>query len=145
MGISDYWKKLENIVLKHPKGKPLSKEGFWPDPTPVAPPVGNSMVAEIDMFERHRQMIRGELSRMAEEAGFETMEEADDFDIADDIPEPFSPWEQIAGFKLDDVPSDLDPVPNPPPLKPEGDGAEPVGGSGGPPNSPPAKPAPAGS
>lgn len=143
MEIKSYFEKLRKIVSAHPKGKPLSKDGFWPDPTPMEPPIGNPNVAEIDMFARHREMIRRELSAYAAAQGMETFEEADDFDIADELPEPFSPWEQIAGFSLEDVPSDLDPAPNPPPLAPAG--TEQGGESGGAtPQPPPAKPAPAG-
>lgn len=94
-GIEKYWDKLKKIVNAHPKGKPLDKEGrFYPDPTPVAPPVGQSHVADIDMFEVMRQRIRNEGTILSQMQGDETFEEADDFEIDDD-PEPFSPYEEI--------------------------------------------------
>lgn len=93
MGIEKYWDKLAAIVKAHPKGKPLDKDGrFYPDPTPVAPPVG--FTEDIDMFERVRSMVRREMSQQAASEGFETFEEADDFDVEDDM-EPFSPYEMI--------------------------------------------------
>lgn len=61
-----------------------------PDPTPVAVPVrfrgGPSLAEEI------KAAVRQEVSRYAESQGFETFEEADDFDVEDD-PMPASPHE----------------------------------------------------
>lgn len=62
-----------------------------PDPTPMAPPIG--YVKQPTMVEHMRQMIRSEHLRLAAEAaGAETFEEADDFDVPDDL-EPLSAYE----------------------------------------------------
>lgn len=96
----DYWKALEAALDKHPKHKPylLDKDGkeigFLPDPTPVAPPLGQANVADIDMFEVMRARIRNEASIAAQLAGAESFDEADDFDVEDEF-EPFSPWEEL--------------------------------------------------
>lgn len=100
----EYWVKLQEIVDAHPKGKPYDKEGrFYPDPTPVAPPPGQSHVADIDMFEVMRSRIRNEASIEAQMHGFETFEEAEDFRLDDD-PEPFSPYEEIVEQAIMDGP-----------------------------------------
>lgn len=62
-----------------------------PDPTPMAPPVGYNR--QPSLSEQIRAMVRSE--RLAQEvaaAGYETFEEADDFDVGDDF-EPSSPYE----------------------------------------------------
>lgn len=63
-----------------------------PDGTPVAPPIG--YLRQPSMFERMREMVRKELSEAAQESGFETFEEADDFNIGDDY-DPTSPYEEL--------------------------------------------------
>lgn len=60
------------------------------DATPVAMPVGWSRPPSLQ--DQVRRFVRQELSRQAAEAGMETFEEADDFDVGDDF-EPSSPWE----------------------------------------------------
>lgn len=115
-----FWESLKKIVKDHPKGKPLDKDGkFYPDPTPVAPPVGQSHVAEIDMFEVMKNRIRNEASIAAMMAGEETFEEADDFEVYDD-PEPFSPWEEIVDQPRPDGPVVHRDAPQPPEKAPEG-------------------------
>lgn len=66
------------------------KEFELPDPTPMAPPLGYKRSPSL--AENMRAMIRGEMSRLAAERGFESFEEADDFQIGDDY-EPSSPHE----------------------------------------------------
>lgn len=61
--------------------------GEMPDPVPMAPPVGFKRQPSI--FENMREMVRVELSRRASEEGFETEEEAEDFNVREDI-EPVS-------------------------------------------------------
>jgi hypothetical protein len=62
-----------------------------PDPTPMAPPVGYKR--QPTLVEQIRNMIRSEkLAAEAQSAGFETFEEADDFDVEDDY-DPHSPFE----------------------------------------------------
>lgn len=64
----------------------------YPDPTPVAIPLRFTRGASLN--EVVRRMVRSEeLARLAEEAGAETWEEADDFDIGEDN-EPTSPYEE---------------------------------------------------
>lgn len=68
-----------------------------PDPVPVAPPLG--YVKQPSMVEHIRQMIRSEKLRLeAEQAGMESFEEADDFEVEDD-PEAFSPYEWEPSFE----------------------------------------------
>lgn len=114
-----------------------------PDPTPVAIPVGMKRPESIhDMVAR---FVRTELSRRAQDAGHETFEEADDFEVGDDY-DPKSPYEVD-----DDLPTVKElrqrqlqeeeeargkPAPSPSP----GNGAPPAGGGEAPP-APEAKPA----
>lgn len=68
----------------------LDHRGFEiPDPTPVSIP------AHMRHIERDhiRDIIRQELSRHAENVGFESWEDADDFDVGDDY-DPSSPYEE---------------------------------------------------
>lgn len=60
------------------------------DDTPVAIPL--KFKAVETSTERMRRIIREEMSRAAEDAGHETFEEADDFDVGDDY-DPTSPYE----------------------------------------------------
>lgn len=62
------------------------------DPTPVAPPVGYNR--QRPLAEQIRDMVRSErLAQEVQNAGFETFEEADDFDIPDDPIDPNTPYE----------------------------------------------------
>lgn len=62
------------------------------DPTPMAPPVGYN--PQPTLVEQMRMMIQGERLRLAAlEAGYETFEEADDFELDED-PFPRSPHEE---------------------------------------------------
>lgn len=62
-----------------------------PDPVPLAPPLG--FIEQPSMIDHVRNMIRSEQLRQAALAsGDETFEEADDFDIPDDV-EPYSAYE----------------------------------------------------
>lgn len=61
------------------------------DPTPVAPPVG--FERQESMFDIVQRMLKQELlKKELGEQGFETFEEADDFEVGDDF-EPYSPHE----------------------------------------------------
>lgn len=63
-----------------------------PDPLPVSPPLGYKKTPSLS--EQIRDMVRSEkLRQAAEEAGVETFEEADDFDIPDDPVDPSTPYE----------------------------------------------------
>lgn len=61
-----------------------------PDRTPMAPPVGFNRRPPLHI--QIREMVQRELSARAEAEGFETAEEADDFDVGDDF-DPSSPYE----------------------------------------------------
>lgn len=62
------------------------------DNTPMAPPVGYKHVPS--MVDIIRAQIRAEKLRLeAEEAGLETFDEADDFEVGDDY-DPTSPYEE---------------------------------------------------
>lgn len=64
-----------------------------PDPTPMAPPIGYNR--QPSLAEQIRAMIVSQkLAQEAAEAGAETFEEADDFEIGDDFEqERHSPYE----------------------------------------------------
>lgn len=61
-----------------------------PDPRPMARPLHIS--APETLAQQIQRMVRSELSRRAEAQGFETFEEAEDFDVGDE-PELASPYE----------------------------------------------------
>lgn len=74
------------------------------DGTPIDPPIGYVKVPS--MVEIIRQQVRLHLSQAAEEHGLESFDEAEDFDVDDDIPDPQTPYEAV-----------FDPPPPPPSLK----------------------------
>lgn len=76
--------------------------------------------------EQIQRVLRTELSRQADEQGYETMEEADDFDDPEFDQDPFSPY--IVHDTIDEEP--VSPPVNPPPEPPD------------PPDSDPAPPEP---
>lgn len=80
------------------------------DPTPVAPPA--NLRRGMTMSEQIQQMIRREVSNRAEEQGYESFEESEDFDIDDDPVDPHTPYEAV-----------FDPRP---PLKEKEDGSKSV-------------------
>lgn len=65
----------------------------YPDPTPVELPVTEgrfpNTLAELEAQQRHRAHLAMQLME-------ETFEEADDFDVDDDRPDPTTPWEIAA-------------------------------------------------
>lgn len=82
--------QIEEAIAAHPKGKPLNASGqLVPDPTPMAPPVGYKK--QPSMLDIIRDQVRN-VGREAERLGYESFEEADDFDVSDD-PEISSPYE----------------------------------------------------
>lgn len=80
---------IEAAIAAHPKGKPLNDRGeLVPDPRPMAPPIGYKK--QPSMVDIIREQIR--LAGLeAANAGFETFEEADDYDVGDE--DPRSPYE----------------------------------------------------
>lgn len=92
LSAADYLRKLAH-KLHTPEGAEV------PDPTPLEPPLG--WFKQPSMVDHIRNMIRGEnLRRAAEEAGLETMDEADDFDVEDD---PFPVGRAEVGDDLEPV------------------------------------------
>jgi len=83
----------EPLKRVRPQHTSLFKNGReYPDPTPVAPPLG--FIKQPTLAETMRQMIVGEaLRRHARESGLETFDEADDFNVGDDF-DPSSPYEE---------------------------------------------------
>lgn len=65
-----------------------------PDPTPMAPPIGYK--AEPTLSDMIRSMVRREQFNLeVSRAGFETFDEAEDFDIEDDPVDPLTPYERV--------------------------------------------------
>lgn len=96
---------LADTISKHVKKLPLIGSKLVPDPVPVAPPVGYERPPS--MIDTVRNMIRSEqLRREVEAAGFETFQEADDFDVGDDY-DPSSPYEETFDPVAERVESDL--------------------------------------
>lgn len=60
------------------------------DNSPVAIPVKFKRVDAIT--QKVAELVQGEFSRLAEKEGYETFEDADDFDVGDDY-DPHSPYE----------------------------------------------------
>lgn len=100
----------------NPKRKPLDEYGREVfDPTPIAPPVG--YVKQPSLFEQMREMVRGEALRIyAESQDMESFEDADDFDVDDDI-DPRTPYE--LNFE-GSVENDWERLKETPPPKPKG-------------------------
>ncbi len=72
---------IEKIMAANDKNRPYQGNRFYPDPTPVAPPAGyQKQPSMIDIIKNQVEA----LSREMGEAGHETFEEANDFDIDDD-------------------------------------------------------------
>lgn len=74
------------------KGRRMTHDGQEiPDPRPMAPPVGYKK--QPSMADYVRDAIRShKLAEEAQELGYETFEDANDFDVGDDF-EPDSPYE----------------------------------------------------
>lgn len=96
-------KKHEKGVFYHPetgevlnglRQSLLSLDGRfeYPDPVPMEPSVGLQPASGM----RHlvQQLIREEMSQLAEDMEMETFDEADDFDVADDPIDPKTPYEE---------------------------------------------------
>lgn len=68
-----------------------------PDPVPISPPLG--FIEQPSMVDHIRAMVRSEHLRFAaEQAGAETFEESDDFDIPDDD-EPLSAYDMADDYE----------------------------------------------
>lgn len=77
------------------------------DPVPMAPAIGH--VKTKSMMEIVREMVQSEhLRRAAEEEGFETFEESEDFDTGDDDIDVRSQWENDFDPSYSELKSALD-------------------------------------
>lgn len=118
---------VEEVARLTPRGHEV------PDPTPMAPPVG--FKKQPSMIENIRAMVRSENLRLAaQQAGMETMDEADDFEVGDDY-DPSSPYEH-------DFDPPLPAEPTPKPQEPAAAGGSAAGVTNNPPASPATPPAP---
>lgn len=61
------------------------------DNRPVEMPLGFKKPEPLS--EQIQRMVRRELSRAAEQSGFESFDEANDFEVEDDLPDPGTPYE----------------------------------------------------
>lgn len=77
-------------MVKHVNGKEVA------DQTPVSVPAGWSRPVPLQV--QIQQMIRREVSRAAASEELETFEEADDFEVEDEEPDPLSPYEIPEGL-----------------------------------------------
>lgn len=73
------------------------------DPTPVAMPV--KFKRSRSLIEDVQALVQGELSRLADAHGFESFDEADDFDVGEDY-DPRSPHELDDGQLEYDIRAD---------------------------------------
>lgn len=97
-----------------------------PDPTPAPMPPGAGR--GFSLHDQIKASIKLEMSRIAEEAGSESFEEADDFDVEDEEGDFVSQYEltdaqveMVEGVRDDDA----DPPPDPKPGKPVRKAAKP--------------------
>lgn len=89
MGLADIFKRKPKRLTREQylakiTARGFDKDGnFIPDPTPMAPPVGYKK--QPSMVDIVRDMVRSEkLAQEAREAGHETFEESEDFDVGDE-------------------------------------------------------------
>lgn len=115
----------------------IGKDGKeYPDPVPIAPPL--DYAPPPDLMTMIKTMIFSErMKQLADQEDFDSIEEADDFDIEDDPADPLTPYERH-----------FEPPPEPPaprpevgtppavPAAPQGTAAPPAGVSSPPPATP---------
>lgn len=66
----------------------------FPDPVPMEPPLGYT--PPPDIMDLIKSMVRNELlMKRLDEEGYETFDEADDFDVEDDPVDPLTPYEKF--------------------------------------------------
>jgi len=88
--ISEVEQKLSELYERRAADPAKKREHL--DPTPMSPPIG--YVRAPSMIDRIRDMVRHEMSTAAQTSGFESFEEAEDFDVDDEY-DPASPWEMM--------------------------------------------------
>lgn len=91
------------------------------DNTPVEIPTRLRLPS--NRVEQLRAYIRAEVSRASQEQGAETFEEADDFELDDEAPEPYTPYE-MHDLEPDVTPPSASPPPSAPPAKPPSERSE---------------------
>lgn len=64
-----------------------------PDPRPMSIPSGFKRPETL--AEQVQRLVRTSISRQAEEQGFETFEDSEDFEIEDEMWDPSSPYEEV--------------------------------------------------
>lgn len=82
----------EEVPTRHGQ---LDERGWEiPDPNPVEMPIGFERPESVE--EMIQRMVRGGVSALAREAGYETFEEADNFEIEDEdgFNDPATPYEE---------------------------------------------------
>lgn len=73
----------------------LDKDGIEiPDPTPMALPAGFKVPETMEQMMR-RLLRSPEFRKHVDDADVDTFEEAEDFDIGDDMFDPSSPYEEV--------------------------------------------------
>lgn len=86
----------------------------YPDPVPMAPPVGFQQPP--DLMTMIRTMVQHEeFKRIADQEGFDTFEEAGDFDVDYDMPDPLTPHEMLF-YPPDERPKNGSPADAAPPV-----------------------------
>ena len=80
---------IEKMIADHPKNRAFRGSQQFMDPTPVAPPVGYEK--QPSMIDIIKQQV-AQVSLSAQDEGFETIDDANDFEVDDD-PFPSSPYE----------------------------------------------------
>lgn len=79
----------DRVIAAHPKGKPMLGSTLIPDPYPVAAAIG--FKKQPSMIDIMREQVR-EVVRATEREGYENFDDANDFDVPDDL-FPASPHE----------------------------------------------------
>lgn len=113
------------------------------DPVPMSPPIGYD--APPDLMQMIRTMVHSaDLERIARAEGFDSFEEAGDFDVEDDIPDPRTPHEMLFDPPPPESkgPQGAAPSPAPSPSASSDVKAAEAGGGGGSPKEAPTTPAP---
>lgn len=93
---------------------------------PVPMEVDVSLPKPLSLKERIQRILRTELSQQADAQGFETFEEANDFDVYDDFetPDPVTPYEEK--FMHEEYPAAPEEVKNEVPDPKQSDSSNPV-------------------
>lgn len=142
--LKEFLSDIADVVKANPKGRRYDAQGrYYPDPTPIAPPIGYKK--ERSIMDQVRDLVRNEkLQNDLAAAGAETFEEADDFEIGDDY-DPRSPFELLydPDGKTPPWSAFVEEVNRPTSATPQKPGVE-EGGAGGATQQPP-PPAPAAS